>query len=122
MKFRLGRIDEGCPGGHGEDERFLGAVLVVGAPDMAVDKFVKLLDVSHQLCAISLRHKLGITRGRAPRFVAEWPLKHEVGRQYWEEFGKLRAEEASGDAELEEFTVAMGGAFAARQKAQPAGI
>ncbi|MGI5262361.1 DUF6082 family protein [Streptomyces angustmyceticus] len=89
---------------------------------MAVDKYVKLLDANYQLCAISLRHELGIVRGHRLDFVAKWFMKHEVGRQYWEEFGPLRAEEAAGDSDLEEFTEVMNDAYKAHSKAEPVGV
>ncbi|MDT0459160.1 DUF6082 family protein [Streptomyces sp. DSM 41527] len=91
-------------------------------PGMNVDEYVKLLDANHQICAVSLRHKLRITRGAQLRFVAEWIMKNEVSRRYWKEFGSLRAEEATGDPDAEEFTEAMRVAYADRRAVQPVGV
>ncbi|MGG7574123.1 DUF6082 family protein [Streptomyces sirii] len=88
---------------------------------MDAKEYVKILDANQQLCALSLRHKLGITRGRRLRFTAEWIMKHEIGRRYWEKFGSLRAEEAMDDSDAEEFTEVMNDAYKARPEAKLVG-
>ncbi|WP_433860172.1 DUF6082 family protein [Streptomyces kronopolitis] len=89
---------------------------------MDTKEYVKILDANQQLCALSLRHKLGITTGRRLRFVAEWIMDHEVGRRYWERFGSLRAEETMDDSDAAEFNEAMNDAYMAHPKAQPASV
>ncbi|MEU8911766.1 DUF6082 family protein [Streptomyces nigrescens] len=91
-------------------------------PGMDAEEYVKLLDANHQICALSLRHKLGITRGKQLRFVAEKVMEREIGRRYWKRFGSFRAEEATGDKPAEEFTEAMEDAYAARLETQPVGV
>ncbi|MFG2141859.1 DUF6082 family protein [Streptomyces sp. NPDC048650] len=91
-------------------------------PGVGTEEYVKLLDANHQICALSLRHKLGITRGKQLRFVAEKVMEREIGRRYWKRFGSFRAEEAAGDKPSEEFTEAMHDAYLAHPEIQPAGV
>ncbi|MEU9120576.1 DUF6082 family protein [Streptomyces sp. NPDC048506] len=91
-------------------------------PGMDAEEYVKLLDANHQICALSLRHKLGITRGEQLRFVAEKVMEREVGRRYWKRFGSFRAEEAAGDKPSEEFTEALQDAYLAHPEIQLAGV
>lgn len=68
----------------------------VWAPEgMPVEEYIKLLHVNHQMCTLSLKHRLGLLRGRPLRYCADEVMRRAHGRRYWENFGPVR--EAEGD-------------------------
>ncbi|QFG13228.1 hypothetical protein SEA_GILGAMESH_36 [Streptomyces phage Gilgamesh] len=79
--------------------------------DLTVDEYIKLMHVNGLLCALSLRHRLGVLRGRPLRHCANWVMKHEYGRKYWERFGSYRVEEADVDGTAIAFNDAMSAAY-----------
>ncbi|MEU2969080.1 DUF6082 family protein [Streptomyces ardesiacus] len=79
--------------------------------DMTVDEYIKLMHVNGLLCALSLRHRLGVLRGRSLRHCADWFMKHEYGRRYWETFGSFRVEEADVDGTANDFNDSMIAAY-----------
>ena len=82
------------------------------APEgMPVDEYIRLLNVNHQMCMLSLKHRLGLLRGRPLRYCAAEVMRREAGRRYWENFGAIREAEADGDGCETEFTDAMHDAY-----------
>ena len=92
--------------------------------DVPVEEYTRLLHPNQHICALSLRHKLGLLRGRRLRFAADWIMEREHCRRYWEKFGALREAEADGDGLLDEFTTVMNDAYtrAAHREPQPVGV
>jgi hypothetical protein len=92
--------------------------------DLPAGEYTKLLHANQQICALSLRHKLGLLRGRRLRFAADWVMEREHCRRYWERFGAFREAEADGDGLLDDFTTVMHDAYtrASRREPQPAGV
>jgi hypothetical protein len=84
----------------------------VWAPkDMPVEEYIKLLHVNQQICALALRHKLGLLRGRRLRFCADAVMERDLGRRYWERFGSFREAEADGNGLESDFTDVMHAAY-----------
>lgn len=79
--------------------------------DMAVEEYIKLLHVNQQICALSLRHRLGLLRGRRLRFCADEVMKREYGLKYWAAYGSLREAESDGDGLAGDFTDVMHAAY-----------
>ncbi|CAL9360102.1 hypothetical protein SUDANB105_00646 [Streptomyces sp. enrichment culture] len=93
------------------------------APDgMDVEEYVKHLHANQQICALSLRHRLGLIRGSRLRFIAKAVMEREVGRSYWQKFGSFREEEAAGDKLAERFIAALHDAYVAHPDTQPVGV
>ncbi|MCZ0973722.1 DUF6082 family protein [Streptomyces albulus] len=104
---------------------------LVANPDLAQDwapkgmdsgQFAQLLSENQQMVVLSLRHRLGLLRGRRLRFVANKIMERESGRRYWKHFGADRAQEAEGNPCAQRFTEAMQTAFLAHCAAKPAGV
>jgi hypothetical protein len=87
--------------------------------DMPVEEYIKLLHVNQQICALSLRHKLGLLRGRRLRFCADEVMKREYGRKYWETYGSLREAESDGDGLAGDFTAVMHAAYTRATRNNP---
>ncbi|MFE5754685.1 DUF6082 family protein [Streptomyces massasporeus] len=79
--------------------------------DIPVEEYIQLLHANQQICALSLRHNLGLLRGRRLRFVADAVMKREHSRRYWERFGSCRDAEADGDVLDIAFTEVMHTAY-----------
>jgi hypothetical protein len=79
--------------------------------DLTVEEYIPLLHANQQLCALSLRHKLGLLRGRRLRVVAEAVMQREHCRRYWERFGSFRDAEADVDGLDIAFNEAMHTAY-----------
>ncbi|MEV5338335.1 DUF6082 family protein [Streptomyces sp. NPDC052676] len=90
--------------------------------DMDVKEYVQLLHANQQICALSLRHQLGLIRGSRLRFIAKAVMEKEIGRRYWAKFGSFREEEAAGDKLAERFTAALHDAYVAHPDTQPVGV
>lgn len=89
---------------------------------MDVKAYLDLLPVNQQLCAVSLRHRLGLARGQKLRFYAETIMENPNGRTYWENFGRLHKEEGAGDKVARRFNTAMDDAYTARPETDPVGV
>jgi hypothetical protein len=88
--------------------------------DMDVEEYMQLLAANQQICALSLRNRLGFVRDEQLSFFAAMVMKSDVCRRYWSRFGDLRAEEAEGDGRAEHFTEALSQAARTYQESQPA--
>ncbi|MFJ4689315.1 DUF6082 family protein [Streptomyces sp. NPDC088789] len=73
----------------------------------SVEEYQHMLHANHQLCALSLRHRLGFVNDEKLRLLASVLMAREVTRNYWKRFGSFRAEEAAGDKRAERFTEAL---------------
>ncbi|AEN10842.1 MULTISPECIES: DUF6082 family protein [unclassified Streptomyces] len=91
---------------------------------MNADEFVTLLNANQQLCALTLRYRLGLISKDRLRFVAKWLMNREAVRRYWEEFGSFREEETLGDKRATDVNEVMADAYDAfiRRVKQAAGI
>ncbi|MDQ0491323.1 DUF6082 family protein [Streptomyces cellulosae] len=79
--------------------------------DMPVEEYIRLLHVNYQLCMLSLKHRLGLLRGRPLRYCADEVMRRPDGRRYWERLGGIREAEADGDTREIEFTDVMHAAY-----------
>ncbi|MFD5445981.1 spore coat protein [Streptomyces tendae] len=75
--------------------------------DLEVEESIELLHVNQQICALLLRHRLGLSRGRRLCFCAGAVVKSECGRTYGERFGSFCEAEADGDRPAGGFTDTM---------------
>lgn len=93
------------------------------APEgMTEEEFARLLSENAQLVSLSLRHRLGLLRGRQLRFVADAFMARPAGRLYWRHFGPFRTQEADGDRCSERFTAALEDAYVAHPDTDPIGV
>ncbi|MGW4955431.1 DUF6082 family protein [Streptomyces parvulus] len=87
--------------------------------DLAVEEYIKLLHVNQQICQLSLRHRLGLLRGRRLRFCADEVMRREYGQRYWARYGSLREAESDGDGLAGDFTGVMNAAYARAVRTTP---
>ncbi|MFE7314072.1 DUF6082 family protein [Streptomyces sp. NPDC057555] len=87
--------------------------------EMDVKEYVQLLDVNQQIVALSLRHRLGLTRGNRLRIMADAVMEREAVRRYGKYFGGFRTQEAAGDRLARRFTAIMHDAYVARPEPDP---
>ncbi|MGV9509315.1 DUF6082 family protein [Streptomyces tendae] len=89
--------------------------------DLEPEEYVKLLHCNQQMCALSLRNRLGLIGKGKLRFYADYMMDREIGRRYWDRFGSGREEEATDRADRR-FNAAMSDAHTARPETAPAGL
>ncbi|MFI8103516.1 DUF6082 family protein [Streptomyces sp. NPDC086023] len=68
---------------------------------MEPEEYMGLMSANHMLCTLSLRDRLGHVSKHQLRLYASMIMGNETARRYWEKFGNLRAEEATGDPRAE---------------------
>ncbi|MGV9894165.1 DUF6082 family protein [Streptomyces tendae] len=74
---------------------------------LEVEESIELLHVNRRICALVLRHRLGLFRGRRLRCCAGVVVKSECGRACPERFGSFLEAEADGDRPAGGFTGTM---------------
>ncbi|RNG26220.1 DUF6082 family protein [Streptomyces botrytidirepellens] len=85
-------------------------------------KFVELINANQQACALALRDRLGLARGKRLDFMTKTFMEKEVGRGYWAACGGYREEEATGDRSAKRFSRSMRKAFNARLDTGPESV
>ncbi|HWU06470.1 MAG TPA: DUF6082 family protein, partial [Streptomyces sp.] len=78
---------------------------------MSVEEYVKLLNANQQLCSLSLRYRLALVTKDRLRVYATRLMTYAHVRQYWQEFGPIREEEALGNARASAFNEILAEAY-----------
>ncbi|MEU3261464.1 DUF6082 family protein [Streptomyces albidoflavus] len=63
--------------------------------DVTPKDYMQLMQANRQLCALSLRDRLGLVTEVQRHLLVAALMKNEVMRRYWERFGGFREEEAA---------------------------
>ncbi|MFE2157088.1 DUF6082 family protein [Streptomyces lydicus] len=92
------------------------------APDMDPEEYVQILHANQQICALSLRYKLGQIGVDKLRFLASELMSREICRRYWAKYGEFRLREAAGNKRAETFNGILQDEYVARPETQPVGV